>query len=63
MAEFCLECWNKITGTQEPDGKFLFSRVPDLCEGCGEWKPVIIRLKMLYFAKEWIRERLRDVSE
>ena len=48
MAEFCLECWNKITGTQEPDGKFLFSRVPDLCEGCGEWKPVIIRLKMFF---------------
>ena len=63
MAEFCLECWNKITGTQEPEEKLLFSRVPDLCEGCGERKPVIIRLKMRYLAKEWLRERLRDGSQ
>ena len=42
MAEFCLECWNKINGTEGNERKYIISKDLDLCEGCGELKPVII---------------------
>ena len=30
MAEFCLDCWNRIMGTKDPPGKYILSREPDL---------------------------------
>jgi hypothetical protein len=42
MAEYCLECWNRINGTNDPPKKYIISKELDLCEGCGEWKNVII---------------------
>ncbi|MGN0629378.1 MAG: hypothetical protein ACI4IW_07095 [Oscillospiraceae bacterium] len=45
MAEFCLECWNRLNGTNDPEEKYIFSDEPDFCEGCGEWKPVIVGLR------------------
>lgn len=41
MAEFCLDCWNKIMETNDPKQKFILSRKPDFCEECRQWKPVI----------------------
>lgn len=41
MAEFCLDCWNRLNGRNDPPEKYIISRRPDLCEGCGEWKRVI----------------------
>lgn len=26
MAEFCLECWNKINGTENPESKYVMSK-------------------------------------
>ncbi len=46
MAEFCLDCWNKIMGANDPPGKSIIFREPDFCEECGELKPVIIRIKL-----------------
>lgn len=56
MAEFCLECWNKIMDTNDPPKKFYISRKLDLCEECGEWKPVIIAVRRRYVLKMWIEE-------
>lgn len=42
MAEFCLDCWNKINGKNDPPEKYVLSKELDLCEGCGEWKNVIV---------------------
>lgn len=56
MAECCVECWNKIMNTNDSPKKFVVSRELDLCEECGQWKPVIIRLKRKYIIAEWIRE-------
>ena len=56
MAEFCLDCWNKIMGNDDPPKKYILSRSLDLCEECGEWKPVIIRVKRRYLAVEWFHE-------
>ena len=48
MAEFCLDCWNKMNGTDDPPEKYILSRNFDLCEGCGEWKRVIVRQCRFY---------------
>ena len=45
MAEFCLDCWNKLNDSNFTEKEYLISREPDLCEECGEWKPVIIRVR------------------
>lgn len=59
MAEFCLECWNKIMGSDDPPQKYIFSSEPELCEECGEWKLIIIRIKQRYVFKEW-KENAKD---
>ena len=44
MAEFCLECFKKIDGDKSlTEDDVILS--DDLCEGCGEWKPCVIRVK------------------
>ena len=45
MAEFCLECWNKLNKTNDPEDKYILSDEPDFCEGCGKWTRVIISRK------------------
>ena len=42
MAEFCLACWNKINKSEYSEEKYILSDYLDLCEGCGEWKHVIV---------------------
>ena len=42
MAEFCLDCFNKISKTNYTERDFILSDELDLCEECGEWKQVII---------------------
>lgn len=45
MAEFCVDCWNKMNETDYSSNRFVISKEIDLCEGCGEFKNVIIREK------------------
>ena len=49
MAEFCLDCWNKINGTNDSAKKYIISKDLDLCEGCGEWKRVIVAEKKYHY--------------
>ena len=42
MAEFCLQCWNRINQTNDPPDKYILSKELDLCEGCGKWTNVIV---------------------
>ena len=58
MAEFCLDCWNRLMGAEDPSGKYVISKERDLCEECGERKPVIIRIKRRYIAAAWWGERI-----
>lgn len=62
MAEFCLDCWNKLSGFEYSPRCFYFSKEPDLCEECGAWKPVIIRFKRRYLVAEWFHERFNSFS-
>lgn len=42
MAEFCLNCWNKLNGTHDTEADFKFTKGLDLCEGCGEYHYLVI---------------------
>ena len=49
MAEFCLDCWNKMNESEDSEEKYILSKDLDLCEGCGQWKPVIIMERRAYY--------------
>ena len=36
MSEICLECWNKINGTEDIESKYVLSDYLELCEECME---------------------------
>ena len=40
MAEFCLACYNRLNHTNYE--KYQVKEEPFICEGCGEWKPVVV---------------------
>jgi len=42
MAEFCLDCWNKLNETDCSKCEVILSRELELCEGCGEMKRAIV---------------------
>jgi len=45
VAEFCLECWNKLNDDNLTKKDVVISKGLDLCEGCGKFKQVIICYK------------------
>ena len=51
MAEFCKDCFIE-TFRPSPDviSRIVMSKECDLCEGCGQWKPVVsyIRKKTIF---------------
>lgn len=49
MAEFCLECWNRINGSNDSKRKYILSKDLDFCEGCGEYKSVIVMERRGYY--------------
>lgn len=51
MAEFCLDCWNEMNNSNDTESNFIISDDLELCEGCGEYKRVIIREKESRFLK------------
>ncbi len=47
MAEFCKECFLQMNEGEEwlDDKQIVVSQELDLCEGCGEWKEVVVEIK------------------
>ena len=48
MAEFCKECFKeKLTVPSDgiTDDMLVVSEYVDFCEGCGEWKPVVLYVR------------------
>lgn len=62
MAEFCIDCWNKLCETNDPAKKFIFSRELELCEECGEMKRTIAAIRKRYLFKEWIDELIEGLK-
>ena len=61
MSEICIDCWNKYMETTDKPRKFLMSRVPELCEDCGQYKRVIIRYRLHSILLDRITEMVEDV--
>ena len=57
MAEFCLDCWNRINGTHYTKWDVKLSWGLDLCEGCGEMKHVIVVFRDQYSLLRWLFRR------
>jgi len=55
MAEFCLECWNRINDIHLTEKEVVFSKDLDLCEGCEKMKPVIICYKRNWILRFFFR--------
>lgn len=50
MAEFCLDCFNKINDTNYKESQVVIDYdEPEYCEGCGEVKPVVISVIKPFF--------------
>lgn len=47
MAEFCLECFNKVFETNEKESAYILSKDLDLCDYCGEFKRVVVRKRTM----------------
>ena len=54
MAEFCYECFCEFYEVKLKRKELLFSDEPELCEGCGECKPVVVVCK-----KDYVLYKLR----
>ena len=54
MAEFCLECWNKINKKNDGAYKYIMSSELELCEACGEEKRVIVRERYWFLFRSWL---------
>lgn len=54
MAEFCLDCWNEINETNDPAKKYIISEELELCEGCAQYRHVIVAIRKGYMLREWI---------
>ena len=45
MAEFCLDCWNKLNGTDYTKWDVKLSWGRDFCAECGEYKRVVVVMR------------------
>ena len=64
MAEFCLECFNKINHRNYTKNEVWLEY--DLCEECGEIKPCVMELTpkpILLRLWDWVTEKYYDYKE
>ncbi len=45
MAEYCLDCFNRIEHTNFTENQVIASKSPSICEGCKHPKKVVIRVR------------------
>lgn len=43
MSEYCLDCFNKMNGTNYRSNHVWLE--DDICEGCADWRPCVIDLR------------------
>ena len=59
MAEFCLACLNRLSGTSYTEADFLLSREPELCENCGKRVNVGVRRRLRFPIGFWGRKNTK----
>lgn len=60
MAEFCLDCWNRMNGFHRTERDYLLTDEYELCEGCGQFRPVIARERTFKFLYDWKHGKQAD---
>ena len=59
MAEFCLNCWNKMNHTRLKEEDVILSSELDICEGCAKVKPTVVRYSS-WFESIKIRRKIKQ---
>lgn len=49
MADFCLDCWNKINGTNYTEKQYIISEELGFCEECQKITNVIVAERWSYY--------------
>ena len=47
MAEFCFDCFKEMMETEVEQWRYVLTDTPELCEGCGRYKKVIIKERFI----------------
>ena len=47
MAEFCFDCFKEMMETEDKQWQYVLTDEPELCEGCGRYKRVVVRERFL----------------
>ena len=63
MAEFCLDCWNELNETNDSKFRYILSWEKDLCEGCGQYKRVIIVERRWSLLQKALSEAIENLKK
>lgn len=55
MAEHCIDCWKKLhqSEPQKSPKHLILSKEPELCEGCGKYRPVVLMERRCYYRQKF----------
>ena len=61
MAEFCVDCINKIFEQNKTEADFILSKNLEFCEGCCKQKRIVIKeiKKKNFFRKIFLKKKNR----
>ena len=62
MAEFCLDCWNKINETNNSKWRYVLSWNKELCEECGQYKRIIIVERVWSRVQRTLAEAIANIQ-
>lgn len=62
MAEMCLDCLNRYSGTSYTKADVELGS-KDYCEGCGEWKRVVVTICRPGWNKDTGRVHKREIDK
>ena len=63
MAEFCLDCWNKLNEIKDSRWRYVLSWGKDLCEDCAQYKRVIIKERLWSRTQKALAEAIAYTKE
>lgn len=62
MAEYCLECWNRINATTDTEKRYMLSWDKELCECCAEYKQVIVRERLSWVVQKRVEAWVKSIK-
>lgn len=62
MAEFCLDCLNEINETNESRYRYVLSWEKELCEGCKQYKRVVVVERLWSRTQRILAEIIENIN-